>query len=172
MSVFMKIYEAIGKVEMWISKGALALLTALVFASALARTLNYPIAWAVDMATFLFAWAVFLSADAAMRKDKLISINLLMDRLPPRFQLYLKILNYAIIIIFLAIMVYYGFHLSYTTRLRTFQGIPGFSYTWVTISVPIGCLLMLTTAVLKVKDLIKGGTAGLKKTEEGSGEIL
>jgi len=31
---------------------------------------------------------------------------------------------------------------------------------------------MLTTAVLKVKDLIKGGTAGLKKTEEGSGEIL
>jgi len=53
MSVFMKIYEAIGKVEMWISKGALALLTALVFASALARTLNYPIAWAVDMATFL-----------------------------------------------------------------------------------------------------------------------
>jgi len=42
----------------------------------------------------------------------------------------------------------------------------------VTISVPIGCLLMLTTAVLKVKDLIKGGTAGLKKTEEGSGEIL
>jgi|CeladaMinimDraft_18_1061708.scaffolds.fasta_scaffold00197_17 TRAP-type C4-dicarboxylate transport system permease small subunit len=172
MSVFMKIYEAIGKVEMWISKGALALLTALVFASALARTLNYPIAWAVDMATFLFAWAVFLSADAAMRKDKLISINLLMDRLPPRFQLYLKILNYAIIIIFLAYMVYYGFHLSYTTRLRTFQGIPGFSYTWVTISVPIGCLLMLTTAVLKVKDLIKGGTAGLKKTEEGSGEIL
>jgi len=72
----------------------------------------------------------------------------------------------------LAYMVYYGFHLSYTTRLRTFQGIPGFSYTWVTISVPIGCLLMLTTAVLKVKDLIKGGTAGLKKTEEGSGEIL
>jgi len=174
VSVIMKIYEAIGKAEMWIAKFALAVLTALVFASAVARTLDHPIAWAVDMATFLFAWAVFLSADAAMRKDRLISINVLMDRLPPKYQLYLKILNYAIIIVFLAVMIVYGFYLSYTTRLRTFQGIPGFSYTWVTISVPIGCMLMLTTAVLKIRELIKGGAAGIKKPEgsDGSGELL
>ena len=41
-------------------------------------------------------------------------------------QHWLKIINYAIIIAFLAFLIVYGVELSYDTRLRTFQGIPGF----------------------------------------------
>lgn len=69
-----KIYEYIGKAELFIAKGSLAILTALVFSAAVARTLHYPIVWAVDAATFLFAWCVFLSGDVVIRKDKLVSI--------------------------------------------------------------------------------------------------
>ena len=50
-------------------------------------------------------------------------------------------------------MIGYGIELSYTTRLRTFQGIPGFSYTWVTMSVPIGCALMLVSTIRRIRDL-------------------
>lgn len=159
-----KLYEQIGKLEMIIVKYAIALLTLLVFGSAIARTLHFPIVWAVDAATFIFAWCVFLGADMAMRKDRLVTIDLLTDRLPKKVVFYIRLFNHVLIIIFLLALIVYGFWLSYTTRLRTFQGIPGFSYTWVTISVPIGCILMLSTTIVKIKEQITAGYQFVRKS--------
>ena len=170
-----KCYEFICKQEMQIAKYALGILSLLVFVAAAARTLHYPLNWAMDAATFLFAWTVFLGADAAMRLDRLFCIEVVTGKLPQKAQLYLKVINYTIIIIFLLGMIGYGLWLSYTTRLRTFQGIPGFSYTWVTLSVPFGCALMLITAILKIKTFVRAistGEAIPKREEAVSGEII
>jgi TRAP-type C4-dicarboxylate transport system permease small subunit len=152
--MFFKLYERLGKVELTLAKYCLIVLCALVFLSAAARTLGHPMSWTVDMATFLFAWSVFLGADAAMRRDMLISIDLVVERFSEKIQLNIKIMNHLIITVFLVAMVFYGFILSYTTYYRSFSGLPWLSYTWVTISVPLGCLLMLMTTFLKTKDLI------------------
>jgi TRAP-type C4-dicarboxylate transport system permease small subunit len=149
-----KLYERLGKIELALAKYCLVVLCALVFLSAAARTAGHPMSWTVDMATFLFAWSVFLGADAAMRRDILIAIDLLVTRFPERIQQDIKILNNIIIGIFLVVMVIFGFILSYTTYYRSFSGLPWLSYTWVTISVPLGCLLMLMTTILKTKGLI------------------
>jgi len=169
------IYEFICRHEMRIAEWSLALLSLLVFTAAVGRYLYYPMNWAMDVATFLFAWTVFLGADAAMRLDRLFCIEVVTGKLPPKAQLYLKVINYTIIIIFLLGMIGYGLWLSYTTRLRTFQGIPGFSYTWVTLSVPFGCALMLVTAILKIKTFVRAistGEAIPKREEAVSGEII
>ncbi len=144
----------------------LALLSLLVLYSAIARSIGEPVKWAVDAATFLFAWCVFLGSDAAMRHDKLFAIEVISGKLPKKVQYWLKLINWGIIIAFLAFLIVYGVQLSYDTRLRTFQGIPGFSYTWVTISVPLGALLMMVTAVLKARQQIK---AGCENTRSGGG---
>jgi TRAP-type C4-dicarboxylate transport system permease small subunit len=161
----MQLYERIGKIELLIAKFALATLTALVLLSAVARSIHQPVAWAVDAATFLFAWCVFLGSDYAMRNDKLVTIDIIVSRLPLKARYYIKLVNQVIIIIFLAALVGFGFYLSYTTRLRAFQGMPAISYTWVTLSVPIGSLLMLTTTILKVKEQISLGYRNLRTTE-------
>ena len=170
-----KIYEFICKKEMLIAQWALGILSLLVFVAAVGRTLYYPLNWAMDAATFLFAWTVFLGADAAMRLDRLFCIEVIPSKLPQKAQLYLKCINYLIIIAFLVGMIGYGLWLSYTTRLRTFQGIPGFSYTWVTLSVPIGCAMMLITAILKIKTFLRAISTGepIEKREEiVSGEVI
>jgi TRAP-type C4-dicarboxylate transport system permease small subunit len=146
-----KFYAALCKAEVTVAKYALGLLALLVFAAAVARTAGHPVSWAVDIATFLFAWCVFLGGDVAIREDKLFAIVVLSSKLPPKGQLVLNIVNYAIIAIFLVAMIGYGSWLSYLTRVRPFQGIPGFSYTWVTISVPIGCALMLVSVIRKIR---------------------
>jgi len=168
------IYEFICKKEMLIAQCALAILSLLVFAAAVGRFLYYPLNWAMDVATFLFAWTVFLGADAAMRLDRLFCIEVITGKLPRKAQLYLKSINYIIIVGFLLGMIGYGLWLSYTTRLRTFQGIPGFSYTWVTLSVPLGCTLMLITAILKIKTFVRAISTGesIEKREGVSGEII
>ena len=170
-----EIYEFLCKKEMLIAEYSLGILSLLVFAAAVGRFLYHPMNWAMDVATFLFAWTVFLGADAAMRMDRLFCIEVITAKLPQSAQLYLKMINYMIIIIFLLGMIGYGSWLSYTTRLRTFQGIPGFSYTWVTLSVPFGCALMLITSILKIKTFLRALSTGesIGKREEGvSGEII
>ena len=168
-------YEWICKNEMLVAKSSLGLLALLVFAAAVGRFLYHPMNWAMDVATFLFAWTVFLGADAAMRMDRLFCIEVIAEKLSPKAQLYLKVINYGIIVVFLLGMIVYGSWLSYTTRLRTFQGIPGFSYTWVTLSVPCGCALMLITSILKIKAFWRAISTGesIETREEGvSGEII
>jgi len=169
-----EIYEFICKNEMRIAQFSLGILSLLVFTAAVGRFLYYPLNWAMDAATFLFAWTVFLGADAAMRLDRLFCIEVITVKLPQKSQLYLKCINYTIIIIFLVGMIGYGSYLSYTTRLRAFQGIPGFSYTWVTLSVPFGCALMLITAILKIKTFLRAISTGesIEKREGVSGEII
>ena len=169
-----KCYEFICEKEMQIAKYALGVLSLLVFVAAVARSLHYPMNWAMDAATFLFAWTVFLGADAAMRLDRLFCIEVLTSKLSWKAQLYLKMINYTIIAIFLLGMIGYGLPLSYTTRFRGFQGIPGFSYTWVTLSVPIGCALMLITAILKIKTFWHSISTGeeIAKSEGVSVEII
>jgi TRAP-type C4-dicarboxylate transport system permease small subunit len=164
-------YQNIIKFEVRIAMACLALLSALVLFSAVARTIGMPVKWAVDAATFLFAWCVFLGSDAAMRHDKLFAIEVFTSKLPKKVQYWFKLINWGIIIAFLAFLIVYGVQLSYDTRLRAFQGIPGFSYTWVTISVPLGALLMLITAVLKAKQQIKAGYENMRSSGGGK-ELL
>ncbi len=168
-----RLYESIGKAEAGVAKYLLFILSALVFAAAVARTFRYPINWAVDAATFLFAWCVFLGGDIAIRKDKLFCITVLTDKLPQKAQAYMRVLNYGIIGAFLAGMIVYGSWLSVTTRQRAFQGIPGFSYTWVTLSVPVGCLLMLVSSIRKIRELVQAiRTGAVIQKKESDTEII
>jgi TRAP-type C4-dicarboxylate transport system permease small subunit len=168
-----KFNELLSRAEMTVAKYALFALSSLVFAAAVARTLRYPIAWAMDAATFLFAWCVFLGGDIAIRKDRLFCIEVLTSKLTTKAQSILKIVNYLIIAAFLAGMIVYGSMLSVTTRYRAFQGMPGVSYTWVTLSVPIGCGLMLRSSIQKIRETLRGMRQGLSPLkEEGPTEVL
>jgi TRAP-type transport system small permease protein len=50
-----------------------------------------------------------------------------------------------------------GLWLSWISRTRSFQGIPEISYSWVTMSLPVGAVLLLITAILKIRDEVRRG---------------
>ena len=62
--------------------------------------------------------------------------------------------RFGVILTFLVFLLVYGVILAYGSRFRTFQGIPGFSYMWVTLSVPLGSLLLLISSIRKGKELL------------------
>lgn len=157
-----KIHNYLGVIEGYIAKIFLVILTLLVFVSAIARTLNYPIAWAIDIATFLFAWCVFLSGDIALRKNLLVSVDLLVDRLSKKSRFFIYLFNQGVILVFLLVLIIFGFSLAVTTWNRTFPGLPGFSYTWVTLSVPIGSIFMLFTIVIQIRNELRKYKINLK----------
>jgi TRAP-type C4-dicarboxylate transport system permease small subunit len=146
-----RFHERVIAAEARVAAALLVLMVALIFLNGVARVLGHPVNWAVDAATCLFAWACFFCADIAWRKGHLMSITLLVDRLPAKLQRAVRLFNYGVISAFLVYAVVGGVWLAWVSRARSFQGIPEVSYSWVTASMPVGCALLLATTLLKVR---------------------
>ncbi len=146
----MRFYDFIGKIEAIIAGTFLILMTVLIFAGGLARFFGHPQNWTIDVATCLFAWSCFLAADVAWRKNSMMALDVFTLRMPEKLQKALRIINYLLIVAFLLFIMYYGFHLTWISRIRSFQGIPWISYSWVTVSLPVGATLLLATTILRI----------------------
>lgn len=157
-----KFYEGLCFAEVLAAQFFLIVMVVLIFLGGFARLAGHPMNWAIDVATCVFAWACFFSADVAWRKGKLMSVDALTKILSEKAQKILRMVNYVIIVGFLLYIIPMGTWLSYISRERSFQGIPDFSYSWVTMSMPVGGLLLLITTILKIRQelgLGRGGTA-------------
>lgn len=152
-----KLDQSLFKFEKVATKVLIVLMIVFIFTSGVARFLGTPMNWAVDMSTFVFAWACFFAVDIAWRENKLMCVDVFVKRLSEKAQRRIRLLNYFVICAFLTYMIIWGAHLTYTTRFRTFAGIHGFSYSWVNVSVPIGAALALRTTILKIVNELKGG---------------
>jgi TRAP-type transport system small permease protein len=148
-------YARLLRLEAVLAGVFLILMVALVFTGGVARLMRHPQNWTIDLATCFFAWATFLCADIAWRRDALISINLLPSRASPQVQRTLTYCNYLIISGFLVYVIYTGLVLSWVSRARSFQGIPEVSYSWVTMSLPVGGALLLITTLLKLRQAMR-----------------
>jgi TRAP-type C4-dicarboxylate transport system permease small subunit len=153
-------YAYLCRAEAVIAAAFLILMVSLIFLGGVARMLGEPLVWTTDLATCFFAWACFLCTDVAWRNDGLISIRLVADRLPERWQTWLTCCNYALIAAFLLYLAGTGIWLSYVSSARSFQGIPWVSYSWITMSLPVGAVLLLITTILKFRRDVLGAGNG------------
>jgi TRAP-type C4-dicarboxylate transport system permease small subunit len=151
-----KVYDRVRAAEAFLAATFLVLMVALIFLGAVMRVFGHPINWSTDAATCFFAWACFLCADVAWRRDNLMAIELVSARLPATLQKGLRLANYLIISAFLLYLIGFGTWLAWTSRVRSFQGIPEVSYSWVTMSAPVGGALLLITTLLKLRDELRG----------------
>jgi TRAP-type C4-dicarboxylate transport system permease small subunit len=78
-------------------------------------------------------------------------VDIFVRLFPEKFRRYFEMFNYIVILGFSVYLIFFGMQLSYTSRVRTFQGIPNFSYTWVTLSLPVGAIFLLMTGILKIR---------------------
>jgi TRAP-type transport system small permease protein len=160
-----KLYERVCAAEALVAAAFLVLMVVLIFLGGVMRMLGNPINWSSDAATCLFAWACFLCADIAWRNNSLMSIEVLTNRLPAHLQTACRMLNYAIITAFLLYLIVLGLYLSWISRIRSFQGIPEISYSWVTMSLPVGAMLLLITTALKMRAELHGERAASRATD-------
>lgn len=155
-----KFYEGMCFAEVLIAQVFLIIMVVLIFLAGIARLIGHPMNWTIDVATCVFAWACFFSADVAWRNNKLMSVDALTKNFSDKVQKMLRLVNYVIIMAFLLYVIPMGTWLSYVSRERSFQGIPEFSYSWVTMSMPIGGVLLMITAILKVRAELGLGSGG------------
>lgn len=159
-----KLHARLGAVEAVVAGLLLAAMVLLIFGGGLARLAARPQNWTIDFATCFFAWACFLTADVAWRRDALMSIDLVTERLSPAARRALVQVNHVLIAAFLVYVIYAGLQLSWTSRARSFQGISWISYSWVTMSLPVGAALLLSTTLLKLGDSWRGDAVSRRES--------
>lgn len=155
-----KFYERVCAAEAIVAAALLVMMVVLIFLGGVMRMLGHPINWAGDAATAFFAWACFLCADIAWRNNSLMSIDLVTARLPANLRRLCNYLSLAIIVAFLLYVLIGGLYLSWISRARSFQGIPSVSYSWVTLSMPVGAILLLVTSGLKLREEMRRTSGG------------
>lgn len=161
-------YDTVLRIEAILAGVFLMLMVGLIFVGGVARMMAMPLNWTIDLASCSFAWAAFLCADIAWRKDLFMSIEMLVERVPERLQRAITLFNFVLIAAFLIYLIYAGIHISWVSRARSFQGIPEVSYSWVTASLPVGSTLMLITTALKARAYLLGGARPSSELERGT----
>jgi len=166
MKLIKRVYSFICNIEETVSMVCLLGATIVLCVGAVCRTFGYPLAMISDIALCLFAWCVFLGADAAYRKNKLVYVELIIDGVNPRVRRILYCINYGITFAFLVFFVTQSVRITAFSWVRKWASIPTLSYGWVALSIPIGCSLMLITTVIQFYKYVIKGEHKVSETEE------
>lgn len=124
-----------------------------VFFAAVMRWVGYPIAWSVEVAQLLFIWVIFLGANRALREGKHIGVDFFTKRFPEKLRLVVELINILLILFFLFFVGAFGVQLSIENAVRVI-GILPLSYSFITMSVPVGCFIMSITLMFRFKEKI------------------
>ncbi len=73
--------------------------------------LDSALGWAEELSVYLLVWLVFLGAAAAARDRSHIRVDVLVDRLPPRFRVVLRVVVDLLQAVFMVVMVWLGFRM-------------------------------------------------------------
>ncbi|MDR0525738.1 MAG: TRAP transporter small permease [Spirochaetaceae bacterium] len=142
-----ELYNKLCKLEMTLALICLSVSVTVIFIAAVMRTVKMPIRWGLDIALLLFTWSTFLGADIAFRRKALVRVDMLINALSPSIQKVLEAVVYICMVSAIVFMLVFGVKLTIISKARVFQGLPGLSYSWVTLSIPVSMTLMLITAV-------------------------
>ncbi|MGY4688564.1 TRAP transporter small permease [Salibacterium sp. K-3] len=126
----------------------------LVFMEVIVRFFDNPTTWSVGIAQLIFMWVIFLGANRAFRNHSHIGIDVFTNLLPDQLQKYIQLMVQLIIVIFLFILIVYGFEMTFANTGRLITG-TSLGYYTVTLAIPVGAILMLFTAVSQAGFMIK-----------------
>ena len=137
------------KTEELLAGAMLCMIAVLVFWSAVARTIGMPVNWAQDVSLLAFGWLTFIGSDIIIKSGGLIRIDMLSNRFPRAVQKTLMLVFDFFMLLFLLILIVYGFLLVSQSWNRTFNTLK-MSYAWCTLAVPVGSLLMFFSMIGKM----------------------
>ena len=118
------------------------------------QTISAPLSWFIDISQLLFVWTAFFGADIALKNEKHIGIDLLIRNVPPGVRKYIKLCMYTLIIAFMTVIFIWGIKLSIINVYAQFSGLE-LSFSWATMSAPVGAFLMARTSLGKIYGLFR-----------------
>lgn len=129
--------------------------------------LHSPLTWSEESARYMMVWVTFMGAGLAMKRRRHIGITFVVDRLPEKIRLAVNTLAEAVIIVFMAIVVWQGVSLMIQLRTQTSPAM-GFPMVIPYLAIPLGCFYFL----LVVLELLLERSTGALSTADTELEAI
>ncbi|AWE07247.1 TRAP transporter small permease [Lysinibacillus sp. 2017] len=139
------------KFENFLTNFLLVAIVFFVFLAAIMRWAGLPLSWSVEFAQLLFVWVIFLGSNRTLRERKHITVDIFVKVLPLKVRRIIEVLTKILVIAFLVFLTIYGFQLSVENSARQISNLP-LSYSFITLAVPIGSVLMICTILAQLKE--------------------
>lgn len=109
-----------------------------------------PLAWSEEVLQLLLVWATFLGASALVRRNELVLIGLLSERLPPRLARWNeRLFNLGVVMACALAMLVWGLELLPFSRFRSTPMLQ-IPYYWVHLALPVSAAMMLYHALVRL----------------------
>ncbi len=132
----------------------MALITAIIMVNVFVRyVLHTSIIWSEELTIYLVIWASLLATATAFRRGAHVTFFFFLERLPRKMRRPITFFGHFVVMAFLTLMVYYGYHFAVinwgqqTPAMRISKGIPY-------LSIPVsGILMILQVSGLILRDI-------------------
>jgi len=153
MIKLLRYIDQINKILLWILGIFSAIMTAVLSVQVISRTfLGHSIAWSEELARFLMIYIVFIGAALALRKQQLIAIELIAEKVSLNTRRIMKTISNMIGIVFFCTMFVQGIVvvLRVHTQVSAAIQIP---MSYVYAALPIGAVLLTMNAIAVIIEL-------------------
>lgn len=153
--------QLLNRIEKFVLKieGAAAVFLALtmiivIFAQVVSRNfLNQSLYWSEELGRYAFVWLSFIGASLALERGAHLGIDTVVEFLPATVQKALKLFTYALLLVFMILMVSYGMELFARTGLQRSPALR-ISMQWPYLAIPTGGALMAFHSFMKIVNII------------------
>lgn len=104
--------------------------------------------WSEELMRYLTIWSVFSIAGLAYSRGEMLGFTVLVDSLPKLPQQAVKLAVRIVVVIFLAVVAWYGFDFAWRTR-NDYAIALRISMFWIHLSIPVGCVLMAIHVIVQ-----------------------
>ncbi|MGB5853882.1 MAG: TRAP transporter small permease [Oceanisphaera sp.] len=104
--------------------------------------------WMDELSRFLIIGTVLLTAGVVWIRNEHMRINLLEQKLPPKWASALKLYQWLLTVVISAAFAWYSWHYAFSVGRFTTMGL-GISRTWPMLSMPLGFFMLFLFAILR-----------------------
>lgn len=118
---------------------------------------NAPTVWGLELVTAVAGVHYVLAGGYALEQDSHVRIDVIYKLLPQRVQMIMDVVSYVLILVFLGIVIYYGFQQAYPaiqTGETSGGGWDSYAPTVMKTAIPVGGTLMALQAISCLKRAI------------------
>lgn len=102
---------------------------------------NSSLFWSEEAMRYLMIWVVVVGAGLSYSRGQFLGMQLLADRLAPAIGRVFRIVSAVLVLVFLAVLIWFGTKFAWMTRLQTATAL-GFSMFWVHIAITVGAVVL------------------------------
>ncbi len=109
--------------------------------------------WSNEFSQYALVWASMMGGAVGLKRGYQVGITTLTDRLPPQAAKRVQVVGYAIVLLFLVLITYFGMDQTWMNRNQTSStlGIP-MSYPYAAL--PVGFLVMFFITLEQLMDCV------------------